>query len=68
MSATAQDSAALLKYDQELEQQIDVAYARMVKAIQEPDQLKAFHEMVALVKKRSPQQIRKMERERRLRR
>jgi hypothetical protein len=52
--------------DVELEQRIEGAYQRTCKAIREDDRRKWLEEMVALVKQRSPEQIRKMERERRL--
>ena len=52
--------------DVELEQRIEGTYQRMCKSIREDDRRKWLEEMVALVKQRSPEQIRKMERERRL--
>lgn len=58
----------VLTDDHERERQIDSAYRRMVDAIRADDSLIAFHEMVELIRQRSPAQIKKMERERRLRR
>lgn len=54
--------------DAELERQIDSAFWRMVYAIRTEDSTAAFHEMVELIRQRSPAQVNKMERERRLRR
>jgi hypothetical protein len=61
MNTAAQDAA-------DLERLIDAAYRRMCKSIREDDKQAACDEMVRLVKQRSPEQIRKMERERRLNR
>lgn len=52
--------------DHELERQIDGAYRRMVNAVMAVDATKHFHEMVALIRQRSPARIKQMERERRL--
>lgn len=52
--------------DVELERQIDGAFSRMVRAVQVPDQIKHWDEMIQLVRQRSPDQIKRMERERRL--
>jgi hypothetical protein len=54
--------------DHDLERQIDSAYKRMVNAVMADDSLIAFHEMVELIRQRSPARIKQMERERRLRR
>jgi hypothetical protein len=54
--------------DHELERQIDSAYRRMVNAVMADDSTKAWHEMVELIRQRSPGRIKQMERERRLRR
>lgn len=66
--STAPVEMSVVPTDEELERLIDLAYRRMVTAVQTPDQLSAFEEMVCLVRKRSPLQIKTMERERRLRR
>lgn len=54
--------------DSELERQIDAAYRRMVNAVQAADAREHFLQMVDLVRQRSPERIKLMERERRLRR
>lgn len=60
--------SAVPRDDHELERQIDAAYKRMVNAVMADDSTKAFHEMVDLIRQRTPARIKQMERERRLRR
>jgi hypothetical protein len=60
--------SAIPRDDHELERQIDAAYRRMVNAVMADDSRKAWDEMVGLVRQRSPDRIKQMERERRLRR
>lgn len=59
-------SADPIVSDVERERSIDAAFSRMVRSIQAADQIKHWNEMVELVRQRSPEQIRRMERERRL--
>lgn len=65
MSATAPPLALT---DTERELQIDAAYSRMCRAVQTEDQRRHWFEMVDLVRQRSPEQIKSIERRLRLRR
>lgn len=52
--------------DADLEREIDATYSRMIAAPTENESRELFKEMAILLRRRSPQQIHKMELERRL--
>ncbi|MDP9090169.1 MAG: hypothetical protein M3O26_15665 [Pseudomonadota bacterium] len=65
MNATL-DTSRQAARDEQLEREIDAAYERMLAASAETESREHFLEMARLIYRRSPQQVQKMEVERRL--